>query len=76
MKHLYIIADTDSCDTLSTDVCLICPLAKLRKKPDGSYMSCADAVGFKMPMDGTYKSAAIDQLIEIELLGDSDDKNK
>jgi hypothetical protein len=64
MKHLYIIADTDSCDSFNPRVCDTCPLAKLKTRSDGSYMSCADAVGYKKPKDGSYAKAALDLIIE------------
>jgi len=70
MEHLYIIADTDSCNSFSQSVCETCPLAKMKKRADGTYTSCADAVGFKRTGDGSYSRAAvsaiIDKLIEVE----------
>lgn len=70
MEHLYIIADTDSCDSLSQEICKTCPLAKLKKRDDGSYMSCADAVGFKHDKDGSYAKAALSAIIEIIIKDD------
>jgi tRNA(His) 5'-end guanylyltransferase len=66
MEHLYIIADTDSCDSLDLSVCKTCPLAKLKLRSDGkSYESCAAAVGFKKDKDGTYAKAAVTALLEL-----------
>jgi hypothetical protein len=70
MEHLYIIADTDSCDTLPFSICEKCPLAKFKKRDDGSYTNCADAVGFKSRGDKSYSKAAvvaiIDSLVEVD----------
>jgi len=70
MDHLYIIAETDSCDTLDLKVCADCPLAKLRTKADGSFSSCADAVNFKHEGDGSYAKAAASAILHLILKGD------
>ena len=75
MEHLYIIADTDSCDQCRPDLCEVCPLAKLKKRSDGSYMSCIAAVGYKSPGDGTYAKAAALQILEL-MIGEDSEKNK
>lgn len=76
MDHLYIIAETDSCDSLDTSVCQSCPLAKLRVKIDGSYASCADAVSFKYEGDGSYAKAAATEILHLILKGDQDESGK
>ena len=76
MEHLYIIADTDSCDSFSTSVCMTCPLAKLKKRPDGSWASCVSAVGFKTMGDGTYSKAALDLIIENLLTSENSENLK
>ena len=70
MKHLYIIADTDSCSTFDSSICSTCPLAKLKKREDGSYMSCIEAVGFTKEKDGSYAKAALDFLLQEILIKD------
>lgn len=75
MEHLYIIADTDSCDGISPTVCGACPLAKMKKRADGSYTSCADAVGFKKPGDGTYAKAAVSAILEIVIEAKEDERD-
>lgn len=74
MEHLYIIADTDSCDSLDSIVCASCPLAKLKRRADGSFMSCSDAVGFTKRGDGSYSKAATIAIIE-HIIGDEDEKD-
>jgi hypothetical protein len=70
MKHLYIIADTDSCSTFDSSICSICPLAKLKQREDGSYMSCIEVVSFTKEKDGSYAKAAFDILLKEILIED------
>ena len=39
------IAKTGDCDTFDIEACKICPLAKLKQRPDGQgWLGCIDAV--------------------------------
>jgi hypothetical protein len=76
MEHLYIIAETDSCDKLDPSVCLFCPLAKQKLKADGSYASCADAVNFRYEGDGSYAKAAATEILHQIIKGEEDESGK
>jgi hypothetical protein len=60
-------------------ICKLCPLSKLKKKTDGSYLSCIEALGVQdlteEQADAKYKEVAsrilIDQTID-DLLGEPD----
>lgn len=60
-------------------VCKVCPLSKLRKKEDGTYLSCVEALGVENmteeEADAKYKEVAsrilLDEAID-EILGAPD----
>lgn len=40
-----IIEEEGNCCWSKPSICAACPMSKLRQKPDGSWMSCVEAVG-------------------------------
>ncbi len=40
-----IIEEDGNCCWANPSICKLCPLSKLKKKLDGSYMSCVEALG-------------------------------
>lgn len=79
-----IIENEGSCTQwASKAVCEQCPLSKLKKKSDGTYFSCVEAIGIdnmtEEEADAKYKEVAsrilLDETIE-EILGESDGSNK
>jgi hypothetical protein len=81
MNILKKIVDSEgSCTNWAKpSICSQCPLSKLRKKPDGSYLSCIEALGIQEmteeEADVRYKDVAtrilLDEAIE-DILGESD----
>lgn len=74
-----IIENEGSCTQwASTATCKQCPLSKLRKKEDGTYLSCVEALGIEdlteEQADARYKEVAsrilLDEAID-EILGES-----
>jgi len=74
-----IISAEGSCTQwASPSVCKQCPLSKLRKKPNGTYLSCIEALGVQNmteeEADAKYKEVAarilLDEAID-EILGES-----
>jgi hypothetical protein len=63
----------------SPSVCKECPLSKLRQKPNGTYLSCIEALGVQNmteeEADARYKEVAVrillDEAID-EILGEPD----
>jgi len=75
-----IIQSEGSCTQwASKAVCQQCPLSRLRKKEDGSYLSCVEALGVtemtEEQADARYKEVAsrilLDEAID-EILGEPD----
>lgn len=75
-----IIQNDGSCTQwASPAVCKQCPLSQLRKKEDGTYLSCVEALGIQdmteEEADARYKEVAsrilLDEAIE-EILGEPD----
>lgn len=81
MDILKKLVDSDgSCNLWAKpSVCQHCPLSKLKKKPNGEYLSCIEALGAQElteeEADAKYKEVAsrimIDQTID-DLLGEPD----
>ena len=72
VEILQKIADTGECELLVTpsDPCSICPLARLKKRPDGNgWLSCFEAIAAPDFQDvkNKYKKAAQSVLIEIAI---------
>ena len=73
MKDVHIlqkIAETGNCELVVRDACLHCPLAKLKKRPDGSgWLSCFESiVGASLDnVTEKYKEAARAKLAEIAI---------
>jgi hypothetical protein len=79
-----IIENEGSCTQwASPSVCRQCPLSKLRKKEDGTYLSCVEALGVdnmtEEEADARYKEVAsrilLDEAID-EILGEPDGSSK
>jgi hypothetical protein len=79
-----IIENEGSCTQwASPSVCKQCPLSKLRKKDDGTYLSCVEALGVQdmteEEADARYKDVAsrilLDETID-NILGEVDGSNK
>lgn len=76
-----IINEEGSCTWGNKRVCAVCPLSKLKKRADGNYYSCVEAVGAnnltEEEADAKYKEIAIrlltDEAIEELLAGDTDE---
>ncbi len=75
-----IIESEGSCTQWATSaICKQCPLSKLRKKADGTYLSCVEALGVEdmteEQADAKYKEVAsrilLDETID-EILGEPD----
>lgn len=75
-----IIQSDGSCTQwASIDVCKQCPMSKLRKKEDGTYLSCIEALGAQdmteEEADARYKEVASRILLDEEIdaiLGEPD----
>ena len=73
-----IIEEDGNCCWAKPRVCATCPLSKLRQKPDGTWMSCVEAVGIENlseeEADAKYLEIAtrmlVDETIE-DLLGNN-----
>jgi hypothetical protein len=67
----YIIDKEGNCEGLPLHKCNICPLAKLSKKEDGSYMSCIESTGTMYlnieDSNKIYLKHAIEQLINLTI---------
>lgn len=75
-----IIENDGSCTQwASPSICKLCPLSTLRKKEDGTYLSCVEALGIdnmtEEEADARYKEVAerilLDEAID-EILGEPD----
>ena len=70
IKILQKIAETGNCDVVSRDACLYCPLAKLKKRPDGTgWLSCYEAI-VAPSYDNViekYKDAAREKLMDMAI---------
>ncbi len=75
-----IIEEDGSCTLwASPSICAQCPLSKLKQKPDGTYLSCVEALGVdnmtEEEADARYKEVAsrilLDEAID-DILGESD----
>lgn len=87
MDHMDIlkkIVESEGSCTLwaRPSICSKCPLSKLKKKPDGSFLSCVEALGIQdlseEEADARYKEIAsrilIDKTVD-DLLGELDGSN-
>lgn len=79
-----IIENEGSCTHwANASICERCPLSKLRKKEDGTYLSCVEALGIQdmteEEADARYKEVAarllLDETID-QILGGTDGLNK
>lgn len=63
-----IIEEDGNCCWSSPSICANCPLSKLKKKSDGSYMSCIESIGIQdlteEAADARYKDIAIRILLD------------
>lgn len=64
-----IIAEEGSCCWATPTICNQCPMSRLKKHPNGSWMSCVEAVGVQdisseEEADAKYKAAAEKLLLE------------
>ena len=75
-----IIENEGSCTQwASTSICEQCPMSKLRQKPDGTYLTCVEALGIQdmseEEADARYKEVAsrifLDETIDA-ILGEPD----
>lgn len=75
-----IIESDGSCTQWAKpSICKLCPLSKLKKKEDGNYLSCVEALNIdnmsEEEADARYKEVAtrllLDEAID-EILGESD----
>lgn len=81
--HKIIENDGSCTQWAKPSVCRECPLSKLRKKEDGTYLSCVEALGVENmteeEADAKYKEVAsrilLDEAID-EILGEPDGPNK
>jgi hypothetical protein len=67
---LQKIADTGDCELLGENPCSKCPLARLKKRPDGTgWLSCFEAIAAPDFHDvrAKYKRAAEAKLIEMAI---------
>jgi hypothetical protein len=79
-----IIANDGSCSGWATKTtCTICPLSRLKARPDGSYLSCIEAIGAdtlpELEADAMYIEAAKKALLELavdNLLSEDDSGDK
>jgi hypothetical protein len=77
-----IIMEDGNCCWASPSICARCPLSKLKKKPNGSNMSCIEALKIEdlseQEADAKYKEVAerllLDEEIESILGGDDGSK--
>lgn len=81
IEILQKIADTGECELLVTaeDPCSICPLARLKRRPDGiGWLSCFEAIAAPDFQDikNRYKKAAQSVLIELAIEGAIKDAEK
>jgi hypothetical protein len=79
IEILQKIADTGECELLDGNPCSICPLARLKKRPDGTgWLSCFEAIAAPDFQDikNRYKKAAESVLIEIAIEGAIKDGKK
>lgn len=80
--HKIIENDGSCTQWAGPEVCRQCPLAKLRKKDDGTYLSCIEALGVQEmteeEADARYKEVAsrilLDETVD-EILGESNGPN-
>jgi hypothetical protein len=76
-----IVEEKGNCCWSKPSICAACPLSKLKQKPDGSWMSCVEAVGItdmtEEEADAKYLEIAtrllVDESIE-DILGDNGTK--
>lgn len=74
-----IVEQEGNCCWSKPAICKLCPLSKLKKKQDGSHMSCIEALGVQdlseEQADARYKEVAarllLDETID-QILGDTD----
>jgi hypothetical protein len=63
-----IVQEEGNCCWSRPSICAQCPLSKLKKKPDGSYMSCIESIGIQdlteEAADARYKEIAVRLLLD------------
>lgn len=77
--HKIIENEGSCCNWARPSICKQCPLSKLRKKEDGTYLSCVEALGIESmteeEADARYKEVAsrllLDETID-QILGEPD----
>lgn len=66
-----IIEEKGSCNWVLPHICDVCPLGKLTRDSDGSYISCAEALAIdglsESEADARYERAAADKLAEMAI---------
>lgn len=66
-----IILNDGSCSAPHKTNCKICPLSKLKRRADGSYMNCIEAIGVdglsEPEADKKYLEKAKSTLLDIEM---------
>ena len=79
-----IIEEEGHCGLWATpDICMRCPLSKLKQKADGSYLSCVEAldatnVNSEVEADALYKEVAVRLLLNRsveDMLTDEEEDN-
>jgi hypothetical protein len=68
-----IINNEGNCDWTTPAICSACPMSRLKKSPNGSYLGCLEAVGAaSLPNEEAnkkYQDKALEMLIEAEIEG-------
>ncbi len=75
-----IINEEGNCSWANKRICELCPMSKLKQRPNGDYYSCVEAVGVndltEEEADAKYKEIAIrlltDEAIEELLAGETE----
>lgn len=66
-----IIREEGNCCWADPSVCSKCPLGKMRRRDDGNYVSCIEAIDIEglteEQADAKYKEAAIRALLDLEI---------
>jgi len=74
-----IVQEDGNCCWSKPSICHLCPMGKLKKKPDGTWLSCIEAIGIENlteeQADAKYKEVAsrllLDEVID-DILGVKD----
>jgi hypothetical protein len=66
-----IIEEGGSCCWSDPSICALCPLSKLKIKPNGNYLSCIESIGAENlteeEADAKYKLAAESALLDLQM---------